>query len=181
MAWILESCLYLDGANAIPAIVLVLNGADRPTEWPALFGPPLEATSLRRFWSNFWHKLVSRPYKNYGRSVAGHLVRLEARSLSFNTVIALIVFRLSGITHALVTWQGGVEDWYLEILWFLLKFLGCPLTVAFVSSLQTVAVYLGWSSELEEVEESWFGQSIGYTWVFAFFSWSVPKWRYPRL
>ncbi len=39
----------------------------------------------------------------------------------------------------------------------------------------------GWGRELSAIEKSWLGYAIGYVWVFAFFFWSVPMWRWPRL
>ena len=179
--WIWESLVYLDGANAVLAIFFVLSGIDQPADWPPLFGSLTEATSLRKFWSHFWHKLAIRPYKNYGRVVAGHLFQLESRSVPFNAVVAFVIFGLSGFTHAVVAWHGGYQDWYLEIWWFLLNFFACSVETLFLSSIRTLAKQMGWSNELHEIEQSWFGYFVGYTWVFAFFFWSVPKWKYPRL
>ena len=179
--WIWESLVYLDGANAVLAIFFVLAGLDQPADWPALFGSPTDTTSLRKFWSRYWHKLAIRPYKNYGRVVAGRLFQLEPRSVLFNAVVAFVIFGLSGVTHAVVAWHIGLKDWYLEIWWFVLNFFACSVETLCLSSIRTLAKQTGRSHQLREIEQSWFGSFVGYTWVFAFFFWSVPKWKYPRL
>ncbi|KAI9687613.1 MAG: hypothetical protein M1822_002223 [Bathelium mastoideum] len=179
--WIWESIAYLDGANAALAIFFVLIGIDEPADWPPLFGNLAAATSLRKFWSDFWHRLATRPYRNYGREVARPLLGQKPQSILFKTVVAFVVFSLSGMTHAVVMWHAGVADWYLEITWFLLNFVGCLGETMYLSALRALAKHLGVSHELRKIEQSWFGYLTGYAWVFAFFFWSVPKWKYPRL
>ena len=179
--WIWESVVFLDGANSILALICVGFGFDQPEDWPTLFGCPSKATSLKRFWNSFWHSVAARPYQNYGRVVAGCLLGLDPMTVISKTVVALVVFGLSGITHAVVIWQAGLEDWHLELQWFLLNFLACFTETFFLAALRATAKKLGWSRFLDEIQQSWLGYLFGYTWVFGFFFWSVPKWRYPRL
>lgn len=178
--WIWESLVFLDGANSILALVFVLAGIDQPEDWPPLFGSLGDATTLRKFWGAFWHKLAVRPYKNYGRLLAG-LSGIQPTSVYFKVIVALVVFGLSGITHAIVTWHNGLNDWYLEIGWFILNFCGCLVETVFLSTIRTLGFQMGWSRQLREIEQSWFGSFLGYTWVFAFFFWSVPQLQYPRM
>ncbi|KAF3398990.1 hypothetical protein DPV78_006641 [Talaromyces pinophilus] len=178
--WILESLIFLDSANAVLACFFVLIGLDQPSEWPALFGDITTATSLRRFWARFWHRLAVRPYTNYGKVLASTL-RLKPGSFAFKMVVACVVFLLSGVTHSAVSWRVGQRKWYLDIWWFFLNFLGCLLEVIFLAVVRRLAKATRWSRDLEMIEESWFGKFIGYAWVFGFFFWSTPKWRYPNI
>lgn len=54
VVWIWESLVVLDGANAVFAILFVLIGWDRPSDWPTIFSGPASACGLRNFWSKFW-------------------------------------------------------------------------------------------------------------------------------
>jgi hypothetical protein len=178
--WILESLIFLDSANALLACFFVLVGLDQPSEWPALFGDITSATSLRRFWARFWHRLAIRPYTNYGKVLASNL-KLKPGSFSFKMVVACAVFLLSGASHAAVSWRVGQPEWYLDIWWFFLNFIGCLLEIICLAVNRSVAKSMRWSQELKMIEDSWFGEFVGYAWVFGFFFWSTPKWRYPGI
>jgi hypothetical protein len=178
--WIWESLVYLDGANSILACFFVLVGLDEPRDWPSLFGNPTAITGLRTFWSRFWHRVAVRPYSNYGKVVARFL-GLGDKSIGCKTVVAFVVFALSGISHSAVSWQLGQKEWWLDVWWFLMNFLGCTGEVVFLGCVRSLAKKIGWSRELTLIEESWFGRFVGYAWVLAFFFWSVPKWKYPAM
>jgi hypothetical protein len=179
VSWIWESLVYLDGANAILASLSVVLGGDQPEEWPSLFGSPLEACGLRNFWSRFWHQLATRPYRNYGR-VLCQAIGLRPNTLASNTVIAFTIFLISGLSHAAISWHLGYKDW-LDIQWFLFNFLACSFEMAFLSTVRSLAKQFGVARELQMIERSWLGYTIGYTWVFGFFFCSVPFWKWPRL
>jgi hypothetical protein len=178
--WIWESVVFLDGANAILACFFVLIGLDRPSDWPALFGNPRLASSLRKFWSRFWHRLAVRPYTNHGKVVAFRM-GLQPGSFAFKATVSFVVFALSGTAHSAVSWQLGKRDWYLDIWWFFLNFLACSAEVMWLSAIRGLAKTMGWSQELKMIEASWLGELVGFAWVFGFFFWSVPKWKYPSM
>ncbi|TVY16133.1 Acetyltransferase ataH [Lachnellula arida] len=180
ITWIWESVVFLDSANSVLACFFVLVGVDEPRDWPSLFGNPASATSLRGFWSRFWHRLAIRPYSNYGKIVA-YSLGLQQGGFAYKTIVAFVVFTLSGISHAAVSWQLGRKDWYLDVIWFSLNFLACSVEVVVLSAIRGIAKSMGWSRELNMVQESSFGKFVGFVWVFGFFFWSVPKWKYPML
>lgn len=125
LSWIWESFLYLDGANCILAILFTSLHIDCPLDWPSLFGKLSHASSLRSFWSKFWHPLAVRPYGNFGRLLASALVpKFIQRSHLRNAITAFVVFSLSGATHAIVSFNCGHKDWYADLRWFLLNFAG---------------------------------------------------------
>ncbi|KAI2602307.1 membrane bound O-acyl transferase family-domain-containing protein [Hypoxylon sp. NC1633] len=184
VSWIWESLVFLDGANAVLAILSVLSGIDQPADWPPLFGGPSSACGLRSFWSRFWHQLAARPYTSYGRAFA--------RSAAFTrpgfalpspvsgAVVAFAVFLISGLAHAAVSWRLGMSGW-LDLQWFLLNFAACLAETLVLTSVRHVAKRYGLSRELALIERSWLGWFVGFAWVFAFFFWSVPLWKFPTL
>lgn len=174
--WIWQSLVYLDGSNAILACFFVLIGLDRPCDWPPLFGNPTSITSLRTFWSQFWHKIAIQPYTYIGRALARQL-DLRPNSFGCKVLVAFVVFGLSGVSHGLVSWQIG-RDGRTDVWWFMVNFLACLAETIFLKYLLPA---LGHSRELQLARESWFGTFVGRAWVFAFFFWSVPKWQYPAM
>ncbi|RYP74560.1 hypothetical protein DL769_003987 [Monosporascus sp. CRB-8-3] len=182
VSWIWESLVYLDGANAALAVFSVLIGLDKPGDWPPLFGGPGCAYGLRSFWSRFWHRLAVRPYTNYGRVVARAigLLRPGSSSAVSGVVIAFVAFLLSGFSHAAVSWRLGMHDW-LDVQWFLLNFAACLAERVVLATVQHLAKRAGRTDDLAAIEKSWLGRLIGFAWVFAFFFWSVPLWKFPRI
>lgn len=179
VVWIWESLVLLDGANAVLAIIAVASGLDRPGDWPSLFGNPCSACGLRNFWSQFWHRLALRSYGNFGRFVAGRAFLRSKRAQK--SLVAFVIFLLSGLSHSAVSWRLGHVDWDIDLQWFMFNFVGCSFELVVVSTLRDVARRLGFARELAMLERSWLGYLIGYSWVFSFFFWTVPMWRFPRL
>lgn len=179
VVWIWESLVLLDGTNAVVAIIAVLSGLDRPGDWPSLFGNPCAACGLRNFWSRFWHRLAVRSYGQIGRLVARYVPVRSKRAQK--SVVAFVVFLLSGLSHSAVSWRLGHADWHIDLRWFMFNFAACSVELVVVSTVRDVARRLGLARELEMLERSWLGYLIGYSWVFGFFFWTVPMWRFPRL
>ncbi|KAH8781206.1 hypothetical protein F5883DRAFT_539614 [Diaporthe sp. PMI_573] len=186
LSWIWESIVFLDGSNAILSLVGVISGFDSPADWPPMFGNVNEVRGLRSFWARFWHRLASRPYGNVGRTMAFGLGSLLGLGRTFpwaqvqGMLVAFVVFLLSGVSHAAVSWRLGMRDW-LDIKWFLVNFMACFIEIYFLSAVQYLAQRASLTTELRALEKSWLGRIIGYSWVFAFFFWSVPMWKFPRM
>ncbi|KAI0010570.1 membrane bound O-acyl transferase family-domain-containing protein [Xylariaceae sp. FL0662B] len=176
VSWIWESLVFLDGANAALASFAVLTGLDRPADWPPLFGRPGAACGLRNFWSRFWHRLALRPYKSWAQVATSGMAPTPVS----RTVLAFVVFLLSGLSHAAVSWRLGMRD-TLDVQWFMLNFAGCLGETIVLSTVRNLAKRAGCARELAAIERSWLGRFVGFSWVFAFFFWSVPLWKYPRL
>lgn len=189
ISWIWESLVFLDGANAILSLVAIISGLDSPADWPSMFGGVDQIRGLRSFWGNFWHRLAARPYGNVGRAVVsglGSIPGLRRNDPTFlgtqvqGMIIAFVVFLLSGISHAAVSWRLGMRD-LLDVQWFLLNFIACAVEIYFVSTVEYFAHRAGLTKELRALEKSWLGRLASYLWVFSFFFWSVPMWRFPRI
>ncbi|KAF2227152.1 membrane bound O-acyl transferase family-domain-containing protein, partial [Elsinoe ampelina] len=177
VSWIVESLVFLDGANCLLAMAFVSTGIDSPSDWPAIFGRFGEITSLRAFWSRFWHQVSTRTYRSYADWVAREILMLKPTSSRYKTTVAFLIFILSGCCHAAVSWYLGAGMEWLEIWWYLLNFGGCFVEV--------MAMKIVWNTASKEQNRNRLRGGVetvlGSVWVFLFFFWAVPKWKYPRL
>jgi hypothetical protein len=90
--WIWIAYLMLEICHSIFAIIfVVILRLDTPESWPPLFGSPLEAWTIRRFWGKFWHKLSARSTITIGNGIASQLLCLPYRERQpklYNAVMA---------------------------------------------------------------------------------------------
>ncbi|KAJ2906292.1 membrane bound o-acyl transferase family domain-containing protein [Zalerion maritima] len=177
LQWAWLTCLILTVANSLVAVFFVaIIKLDAPEEWTPLFGNPLEAYSLRRFWGIFWHKLGSPAQVEYGRLLADRILGLRPGGGAEKTFIALWVFVVSGLVHGLVAWKTEPEQDARP--WGDMKFL----LVNFIGGLAEVIVARGVSlmrSNGGRVSPE--GKMLGFLWVFLFFYCTVPEYQYPTL
>lgn len=173
--WIWANVFGLHLAQTGVAILfLVILRWDEPWEWPLLFGSPLEAYSLRRFWGRFWHRIVAPPYTTYGLCILRSCgITPDSPVEKIFTVI--FVFLLSGIAHSLVTWQTIGCGYWRDISWFLANA---------VAAIGETLMTKWWTREKGKKSTDRacrLYQVFGAIWVFAFLFWSVPKWEYGKI
>ena len=158
----------------ILALAHVVIGVDEPEAWPRLYGSILEAYSIRRFWGKFWHQLVQRSYRAYGSLLSQKILRLPPGSTADRICVNCSVFFISGVVHAFITVQLGFKCGYFEDLAF---FIVCYSALLVEVGVQRVA-----SGVLGEAWQSgWICRILGYTWVFGFLFWVLPKHQYPKV
>ncbi|KAF7185922.1 Acetyltransferase aurG [Pseudocercospora fuligena] len=175
--WALGPYLTLETAHALFSILfVVVLRTDEPEEWPPLFGSISEAYNLRRFWGVFWHRLIARPYSNFGRIVGKRMFGGKTKGL----VVAFVVFGLSGLAHAATAWLFGDNHWKLDILWFLECFVGGAVEAVVLGLMRRAFMVIGQEQLWLAIKRSAVARLLGYCWVFLFFFWSVPKWQYPE-
>jgi hypothetical protein len=161
---------------------VVVIRTDKPEDWPALFGSITEATSIRRFWSKFWHRIVVPSYTNYGIMISRQILRVSASSNIEQMVSFFIVFLLSGISHSVVAWQLGDRcGWARDTMWFCGNFVAGLAETVVLRLLRRISQVLNHEKMFERIYNGSVGKTIGYAWVFLFFFWSVPKWLYPKI
>ncbi|KAI0160127.1 membrane bound O-acyl transferase family-domain-containing protein [Xylariaceae sp. FL1272] len=175
--WVFMNFTAFDGLHAVLAIIHVSSGFDRPEQWPPLFGTMENACGLRNFWSRFWHRLAQPSYKSVAHGIIRRLPRSFCES---KAAVAFMVFLVSGCAHALASNILGENGW-LDIKWYLLNFVACSAETAIMRAVRHLACRLHWEHKLKEVEASWLGRFIGFSWVFGFFFTSVPLWQFPRI
>lgn len=154
------------------SIVFVGGGVDQPEEWPPVFGSLSEAYTLKRFWGKFWHRLTQRTLLGLAKSITTHALRLSPGFLH-RVVSGFLVFVLSGLCHAAVTYSVGFRcGWGLDVAWFMLNFVAI--------ATEQVFLYLVTPLVRRIPQLSKFGWIMGYMWVFLFFFWGLPKLDYPK-
>lgn len=171
--WIWRAYFFLEFYHSLLAVVFVgILRFDSPGEWPALFGSPLEAYTIRRFWGRFWHKVTVPTYVFYARLAARQMVQPD--SLWGKGLTALLVFTISGLSHALVGWALGDAALWRDILFFEMCFLAAAgETVVSKIRIKQQVTFRWTLSPL-------FRRVAGMVWVFVFFFCVVPTWIYPK-
>ncbi|KAG9533324.1 hypothetical protein KCU93_g325, partial [Aureobasidium melanogenum] len=138
-------------------------------QWPPMFGSPLEAYSLRRYWGRFWHRLVYRPYLSLARVVAGKLHCNAFGSKFEKCFLAFMIFLISGVAHAIVSLQeGNLAEAFDDIAFYSINFL--IITIE--------GMVIGIASPLRRFLPHSCWRLIGFVWVFMFWFWAAPKWAY---
>jgi hypothetical protein len=189
--WLWAAFAMLDTANSVLAIGFVGTGLDEPEEWPACFGGLQEAYTVGRFWSRFWHQMATPAYSSHARALSQGLLGIREGSRANKTIRALIIFVLSGTTHAVCSWRLGDRCGWSGDVWF---FATCFAAVGMERVVGSVIRRRGREKEAKEVKEvkereeegwqwRWLKWEIvaGYVWVFGFFVWAVPSWQYEKV
>ncbi|RJE26422.1 hypothetical protein PHISCL_01223 [Aspergillus sclerotialis] len=179
--WLNVGGLHL-AQTACAILFSIILRWDEPYEWQALFGTPLEAYSLRRFWGRFWHRIVVRPYTTYGLWLS-QVCHLKTNSIAEVLFVSTFVFSLSGVAHALVTWQTLGCGYWKDISWFLMNATATVGETA-VTKWWTRSIH-GKDKDLEKARSTCYSgmlyKVLGFMWVFVFMFWSIPKWEYGKI
>lgn len=179
--WAWQAYVMVDAAHTALSIVFVnILRVDHPRQWPPIYGHLCQTSSLRGFWGKFWHRLAVLPYSNYGKIVAEKIFGFRPGSLLYKLAIAFTIFLISGVVHAVVSWQlGDLCGWHSDIYWFCLNFVACTSETVFCSGIfrKTIPFNATSSGRLVPIVQ----KAHGFVWVFGFFFWSVPKWQYPKV
>jgi len=102
---VLPDWLLLSSYHDILAIIAVSLDLNSPEEWPPLFGSIFEATTVRKYWSCFWHALIRRSFTAHASLLSRRVLGLRRGSLEARYVDNGLVFLLSGLMHTLVDWK----------------------------------------------------------------------------
>ncbi|KAI9375085.1 membrane bound O-acyl transferase family-domain-containing protein [Aspergillus egyptiacus] len=172
--WIWHAYFFLEFYHSLLAVLFVaILQFDHPGEWPPLFGSPAEAYSLRGFWGRFWHRLMLPTYIYYAHLVSRRLMRLPPGARMEKTVTALVVFTISGVSHALVGWALGDAALWRDVLFFEM----CFLATAVEAAICKTRFWTGLRGVFPPVLRT----AVGMVWVFVFFYCVAPLWIYPKV
>ena len=181
--WIWTAYLMLDTCNILLSVCFVgVLRVDTPDEWHPLFGSPLQAYSIRRFWTKFWHRLTAPSCVASGRLITRGALGLKPGSRTEKLFTAFWVFFVSGICHAVADWQAGelstpVED----IGFFCANFAAGAVEMVVLAQVERALEKHGHERVARFFDKEIVRRVIGFAWVFGFFFWVVPKWQYPKL
>lgn len=172
--WIWRAYFFLEFYHSLLAIVFVaILRFDDPEDWPALFGSPMEAYSVRGFWGQFWHKLTIPTYVYYSRVVSRQFLGVRPGSSWEKTITALLIFTISGFSHALVGWSLGDAALFRDVLFFDMCFLAAAAETAISKMKIPRRIFSRLSGTMRTVS--------GMAWVFVFFFCVSPMWIYPKV
>ncbi|BCR96742.1 wax synthase family protein [Aspergillus luchuensis] len=174
----------LDLCNILLSILFsAILRLDNPDEWQPLFGSPLEAYSIRRFWTKFWHRLTVSSCASSGTQVTRRLIGMTPGCRSEKIFVALWTFLLSGLCHVIPDWQVGEPCYpHDDLLFFGANFLASAMEVLVARRLRFMNRYHAggdkyfWLGSLRAITAA-----VGCVWVLKFFFWITPKWQYPKM
>ena len=161
-------------AHDLLAFAHVAIGIDEPEDWPRLYGSVFEAYTMRRFWGKFWHRLVQRSYVAHGSVISRKILRLPPGSVADRICVSVSVFLTSGVVHAFITVQHGFKCGYWEDLGFFMMSHAALLGEDGVQRATSQAFGTTW-------QKGWTCRVLGYTWVFGFLFWVLPKHQYAKV
>lgn len=172
--------ILIDSGHAACSLVFVnLLRLDMPEDWPPIFGSCTDAYSMRRYWGKFWHNLSVRPFKVSGQWVTRNLLRCTPGTQVDKIMTVFMIFLISGLIHSFVEYQ--MDDgylWYSDTCWYVLNFVAGAVEVGMNLLVEFI---LGRRFGNESYPLRLAYKLLGFVWVFAFFSWSVPKCNYAKL
>lgn len=180
--WAIGAVTQLDAAHiALSIISVVILRFNDPADWPGIFGSPSDCWSIRRFWGQFWHQIVVRPYTNYGNFLSRRVFGLRPGSQLDKILVIFIIFLLSGVLHSTVSWQLGDRHYWGDIWWFCLNFAAGALEVVASILQRSMRSQVGQrDSSMRQTGIAW-SKVFGFAWVFCFLFWSLPKSQYPKI
>ncbi|KAF1355964.1 hypothetical protein EJ07DRAFT_129988 [Lizonia empirigonia] len=151
---------------------------DAPPSWGLrLFGSLGDCWSVRRYWGVYWHDYVYASFSAHAKLVTRGWLRLREPSATRRALENGMVFVASGLAHSAVRWvqtQGEGEVWTVAI-WYAAQML--PILVeGVVERFWSDAMARRWLGEkFGEKRVVVMERIVGYTWVFCWMFWSVPK------
>lgn len=177
--WLWLTTTLLITANVTLSLIFVsILRLDEPDDWPAFFGNPSEAYTMRRFWGKFWHRGAVRPLASVSRAIASRLLGSKLSRRYDGQVCAFGIFAISGIYHSACSWVLGDRcGWKDELWFFLMNFLVCATERLLLCYGKLASQKLGLAWTPSTVVR----RTLGYVWVVCFLCWLVPKWQYPKV
>ena len=172
LMWAWNTWIFLNVAHSFLSIIFVgILQLDCPDEWPSLYGNPLNAYSIQRFWGLFSHHIGSPSQAALGRTIARRI--FPAGSRAEKTFVVFFVFLLTGLSHVLVTLRTvPTVNPMSDLEFFMANFAGGLLELLFrrLSGRNIRKSHVGLGRRI-----------LGYLWVFVFFYVIVPPWQWPAL
>jgi hypothetical protein len=176
--WIWSAYFFLEFYHCLLSIIFVsILRFDKPEEWPALFGSPLEASTVRGFWAKFWHRLTVPTYTHYALLISRKALGMRAGSRAEKTVVPMCIFLFAGLSHSLVGWAMGDAALSRDVLFCVVNFAAAAVEVA-VSKALKGDTQARWP--LPRIPAP-LQKSLGLAGVFLFFFSVVPMWMYPKV
>lgn len=152
----------MSGVYASASIVSVAIGLYEPKDWPHLFGSLLDAYTVRKCWGRVWHQVLRKSLTSNSKFLAS-VFRLPRGT--FATYFKLFTsFFISGLIHAAADYilhQNFTNG--KSVQFFVLQ----AVIITFEDAVISIASKLGYKGSKAF-------KIIGFIWVFAWFTFSMP-------
>lgn len=140
------------------------------------FGSPLEAFTIRRFWSKLWHQYLRSTLEGIADWTVDHLPTLKSHRIAARYSRILIAFLISGIVH--VGCDVGARIPLSEsgaVSFFCSQALGIMIEDAVQEAYHRL-----FGSAKGNSPQRWV-RVVGYLWVSVYMSCTLPLWSFPYL
>ncbi|KAI2602717.1 membrane bound O-acyl transferase family-domain-containing protein [Hypoxylon sp. NC1633] len=179
--WIVDTATEVELSHTLLRVLCVgVLALDESHQWPPMFGNVLEASTLKRFWGGFWHRLLSPAAGKWGQVLAAKGLNRRTPSPIRKMFVAFFIFTVSGIAHAIIDWRLGRGSPAKQILFYWSNFAAVSFEVM-ISKVwlknRRLWRLLGIGPKVEAVTK----RLLGFAWVSFFFIWITPRLAYPRL
>lgn len=184
--------LLIEGSHICAAIIFIyILRSDDPIEWPDLFGSPLEAYTLARFWSRFWHSLHVASYTTWANWLTNLLPWIKhAKPRTRIALQNLIIFSMTGLIHALVGYKLDdpcacrTEIQFYLVSWAALvaerRWLECWRAIKKARREAEGEDPMATKQRMWVIEDA-LARVVGYVWVILFYLWISPKMYFERM
>ena len=173
----------------IPAMLLVDMGLGQPSAYPYVMGSVSQMNSLRGVWGRTWHQFGRTVITSIARRLRDKVFCVPAGSLASSCLQLCTGFALGAGTHFIAGWMAGSRTgWQDEsgaMTFFAMQLLGIMLEDGF-KMLGFRVLNHDWRRRRLTCGEDGDGthkghgrlaslpQLVGYVWVFAWLSMSIP-------
>ncbi|KAF3266519.1 hypothetical protein TWF128_010910 [Orbilia oligospora] len=141
-----------------------------PSSWAPLFGPISEATSLRGFWTSYWHSIFKKGFSYPGEWVAYQVLELERGNVWAQVIVVFSAFWNSAGLHGIGAWTlngtGLAATGY-----FVIQSVGVLIEMVIIKLLKILGVD----------EKGTLGKAVTFTWMMVWGLWSCEIFFYDFL
>ncbi|ETS87869.1 hypothetical protein PFICI_01697 [Pestalotiopsis fici W106-1] len=162
------------GVYSVVALVCVGSGLSASEDWPPFNGPILQAYSLRRFWSIFWHQINTHRLNTMSNYLLHDILRLQRGGPLVRYVRTWLIFLLSGVWHVAMDFSSGIA---MEQSGALRFFSIQPLGI-FIEDLILSRFHVVPGSRTKQTP-ALINRCIGFAWVCLWMAWTAPGYLYP--
>ncbi|KAL1961854.1 hypothetical protein VTN77DRAFT_978 [Rasamsonia byssochlamydoides] len=164
------------GTYCIVAFLSVLLNLSEPQDWPPFYGSLLEAYSLRKFWSRFWHQTNTHKLSSISNFLVHDVFRLPRGTLVARYARVMAAFAVSAAMHVLIDIAAGISIHNSGALTFF-----CTQILGIVVEDLGVGAYRYLLGRDGTRPPALAEKLVGFAWVGAFLVWSAPVYLYPMM
>ena len=162
--------------HSLCSIIALNLGFSSSQDWPPLYGSPLQAYNLRRFYHKFWHQLMRKAFTMNAAAITRNVPRLRNHSVLDRSCVVMLCFLMSGLMHTASGWLGGPCGSWRPL---------CVCLATGIAILLEQAFQAGYAGLHKRFGIRWFTlemifwRSVGYCWVAAWWLEVLPWSVYP--